>query len=89
MRTVPRARARTVVALAAACSALLLLPSAAIADEATRCDAGGDAACKTHRYGSAIDWIGEPEAAAEAAGRQRKLLAVLQLAGEFPDPGRT
>jgi len=40
-------------------------------------------------HGTAIVWAGSPDDAAAAAKASGKLVAVLHLAGELPDPGLT
>ena len=43
----------------------------------------------TARHGTAVDWWERPGLAALAAEHQDKLLLVLEVAGDWQDPGRT
>jgi len=61
--------------------ALVLMASAAVADEAPNCKT-----CGRQEYGTSVQWTGSPSDAAAKAKKEEKLVFVLHVSGYFEDP---
>ena len=68
-------------------AALLALPFAAMA--ADSCKAPACRSCGKETYGTSIEFVSSPRAAAEQATKEEKLVFVLHVSGHFEDPGVT
>ena len=47
------------------------------------------ASCGQKTYGTSVEWVANPSAAAQQAKKQEKLVFVLHVSGNFEDPGVT
>jgi len=61
--------------------ALVLMASAAAADEAPNCKK-----CGKESFGTTVQWSGDPSDAAAKAKKEEKLVFVLHVSGYFEDP---
>lgn len=61
--------------------AVILMASAAAADESPNCKT-----CGKESYGTSVQWAGSPSDAAAKAKKEEKLVFVLHVSGYFEDP---